>query len=75
LAKVGQLLDAGSKLVWVVDPSRAQAVVYRGTGDVSIVGPAGSLDGETVLPGFSCPLTDVFGERLETIAGAALGSS
>ena len=60
LAKVGQLLDAGSKLVWVVDPSRAHAVVYRETGDVSIVGAAGSLDGETVLPGFSCPLADVF---------------
>ena len=59
LAKVGQLLDAGSKLVWVIDPPRAQAIVYRENGDVTIVGPDGSLDGESVLPGFSCPLAGV----------------
>jgi Uma2 family endonuclease len=60
LAKVGQLLDAGSKLVWVIDPVRARALVYRENGDVSIVGRDGSLDGESVLPGFGCPVADVF---------------
>lgn len=60
LAKVGQLLDAGSKLVWVIDPVRARAVVYRENGDVMIVAPDGALDGETVLPGFTCPIADVF---------------
>ena len=60
LAKVGQLLDAGSRLVWVIDPLRARAIVYRENGDVSIVGPDGSLDGESVLPGFTCPVAEVF---------------
>jgi len=60
LAKVGQWLDAGSRLVWVIDPLRAQAVVYGENGDMTIVSASGSLDGETVLPGFSCLLADVF---------------
>jgi Uma2 family endonuclease len=60
LAKVAQWLDAGSKLVWVIDPTRARAVVYRENGDVAIVAPDGALDGETVLPGFTCPIASVF---------------
>jgi Uma2 family endonuclease len=59
LAKVAQLLDAGSRLVWVVDPIRAKAVVYRENGDITIVGPDDRLDGEDVLPGFGCALAEV----------------
>jgi len=59
LAKVAQLLDAGAKLVWVIDPLRAKAAVYRENGDIAIVGADGRLEGEAVLPGFSCALADV----------------
>jgi Uma2 family endonuclease len=59
LAKVGQWLEAGTQLVWVIDPARRQAQVYRMNGDVTLVGPDGRLGGEDVLPGFSCALTDV----------------
>ena len=60
LAKVGQWLEAGSKLVWVIDPQRTQASVYRDNGDVTIVGPDDYLDAEPVLRGFSSALADVF---------------
>jgi Uma2 family endonuclease len=59
LAKVGQWLDAGTKLVWVIDPTRAEARVYTDAGDLMIVPPNGSLDGGSVLPGFTCTLADV----------------
>src|SRR5690348_6672812 len=35
LAKAGQWLDAGARVVWVIDPLRAHAVIYRETGDVT----------------------------------------
>lgn len=57
LAKVGDWLDAGARLVWVIDPERRLARVYRHDGSETIVGAAESLAGDDVLPGFSCPLT------------------
>lgn len=59
LAKVGQFLDAGTRLIWVIDPQRTEARIYSASGDVSIVGEDGALDGGEVLPGFSCLLSDV----------------
>lgn len=59
LAKVGDWLSAGSRLVWVVDPARRLARVYRADGTESSLSDADALDGEDVLPGLSCPLSDV----------------
>lgn len=59
LEKVGQWLAAGSRLVWVIDPERRQAQVYRPDGTITLVDEAGSLGGEDVLPGFSCTLDEV----------------
>jgi len=59
LAKVAQWLEAGTVLVWVIDPQRAEAYVHRADGSLTIVSGNGMLDGEAVLPGFSCPLADV----------------
>ncbi len=53
LAKVGDWLNAGAALVWIVDPVRRVARVYRADGSESILGADDSLDGEDVLPGFS----------------------
>ena len=60
LEKVGEWLDAGVILVWVVDPDRKSAYVYRSNGSVSTVAPDGELDGDNVLPGFTCRLTELF---------------
>ena len=59
LARVAQWLEAGTRLVWVIDPQRAEARVYRADGSLTIVGEDALLDGEAVLPGFSCPLSEV----------------
>jgi Uma2 family endonuclease len=59
LAKIAQWLEAGTKLVWVIDPRIDEARVYRPDGSLTITGADGALDGEDVLPGFACALKDV----------------
>ena len=59
LEKVGQWLNAGVRLVWVLDPVRREARVYRPDGTVTRAGPEDELDGEDVLTGFRCPLCDL----------------
>jgi Uma2 family endonuclease len=56
LQKVGDWLSAGSRLAWVVDPTPRRARVYRADGSESLLGEGDVLEGEDVLPGFSCRL-------------------
>ena len=59
LAKVADWLSAGTRLVWVLDPDRRVARIYRADGSERLVTAEGSLDGEDVLPGFACPLASI----------------
>ena len=59
LAKVGDWLNAGTRLVWVVDPVRRQAHVYRQDGSEALVAEDGALDGEDVVAGFACALREI----------------
>lgn len=59
LAKVGDWLNAGARLVWVVDPGRRVARVYRQDGSVTLLSESEALNGEDVVPGFACPLASV----------------
>ena len=59
LAKVADWLDAGTRLVWIIDPKRVEARVYRDDGSLSILDANGSLEGEQVLPGFTCSLREI----------------
>ena len=61
LAKIGDWLMAGTRLVWVVDPKRRQVQVYRADGSEVILGEDGVLDGEDVVPGFASHLQDILG--------------
>ena len=60
LAKVADWLDAGTRLVWVVDPIRSAARVYRADGTESVLDASRVLAGEDVLPGFECALEELF---------------
>jgi Uma2 family endonuclease len=57
---VEEYLGAGTRLVWVVDPHVRTVIVYRADG--SIVGrrEKDELDGEDVVPGFRCPVRELF---------------
>jgi Uma2 family endonuclease len=59
LAKVADWLEAGARLVWVVDVERRRARVYRADGSETLMEGDGSLDGEDLLPGLSIPLARV----------------
>ncbi len=56
LTKVADWLSAGTRFVWVIDPDRRMARVYRSDGSETLVTAGQALDGEDVVPGFSCPL-------------------
>jgi len=59
LDKVGEYLEAGVSLVWVIDPEARSAAVHRAPAAVDEVGPEGFLDGAEVVPGFRCPLAQL----------------
>jgi Uma2 family endonuclease len=59
LAKVGDWLTAGSRLVWVVDPGRRVARVYRQDGSETLITERAVLHGEDVVPGFECSLAAI----------------
>jgi Uma2 family endonuclease len=54
-------LDAGAALVWVVNPARGTVTVYRSRSDVETLSAGSELDGGALLPGFRCPVADLFG--------------
>ncbi len=57
--KVLMYMDAGTRMVWVVDPGSRTATVYRSRHDVEIVAEDEELDGGDVLPGLRLPLASV----------------
>ncbi|MGH8567587.1 MAG: Uma2 family endonuclease, partial [Gammaproteobacteria bacterium] len=61
LATVADWLSAGSRLVWVIDPTRRVARVYRQDGSETLIAPGEALQGEDVVPGFECPLDALLG--------------
>ena len=62
LAKVGDLLDAGSQLVWVVNPARQQVTVFSADGSQEVLGAGDFLSGGEVLPGFAYSIAELFAE-------------
>ncbi len=63
--KVKNYLDAGTRLVWVVDPARREVTIHRADGSTTRLSPLDWLDGEAVLPGFRCRIGDVLPSRVE----------
>lgn len=59
LGKIGEWLNAGTPLVWIIDAERRLARVYRQDGTLTVVAENGTLDGEHVVPGFSCSLASI----------------
>jgi Uma2 family endonuclease len=59
-AKVEQLLEAGTRLLWVVNPTLRTVRVYRADRSVALLRSGEVLDGEDVLPGFRCEVKALF---------------
>lgn len=55
-AKVRHWLDAGTRLVWVIDPRKKRATVHCANRASSTLTLDDALDGEDVIPGLTVPL-------------------
>ncbi|HZN41745.1 MAG TPA: Uma2 family endonuclease [Planctomycetota bacterium] len=53
-------LEHGTRLVWIVDGKAKRVTVYRGPRDVVVLGPADTLDGGEVVPGFAVAVAALF---------------
>jgi len=53
-------LDAGARLVWVVDPATRTVTVYRSSTDIETLPQGAELDAPSLLPAFHCPIADLF---------------
>lgn len=58
--KVFEYVNAGAKLVWVIDPQSQRVTEYRSKSDVRNIGRDGRLNGLDVLPGFEMELSRLF---------------
>lgn len=55
------LLDAGTVVVWILDPDAKTVTVHRGGQGAETLGSDDRLTDNNVLPGFSCRVADLFG--------------
>ena len=58
--KIRLWLDAGVRLVVVIYPARQEIVTHHDDGTVQQFGIGDTLALDPVLPGFSCPVADIF---------------
>lgn len=58
--KVCDFLDAGSRMVWIIEPRRRTVMVYRSRDDIRLLTEGDELDGGDVLPGFRFPVAELF---------------
>ena len=58
--KVSEYFEAGSRLVWIIDPETHTAEVYTAPDECRRLKATQSLDGGDVLPGFKLPLKQLF---------------
>ncbi|MBA3946339.1 MAG: Uma2 family endonuclease [Herpetosiphonaceae bacterium] len=58
--KVRSYLRTGARLVWVVYPSSHEVIAYMPDGTALEYGETAILANEEVLPGFRCPVKELF---------------
>jgi Uma2 family endonuclease len=58
--KIGEFLDCGVSLVWLVDPTRETVTVYRSLSQTEQLSPKDVITAEPILPGFSCQVSRFF---------------
>jgi Uma2 family endonuclease len=59
-SKVAEYRSAGVKLIWVISPKSKTVLIRRFDGTCAELNETGTLSGETVLPGFTCPVAELF---------------
>jgi Uma2 family endonuclease len=58
--KIEEWLDAGVKLLWEVYPNSRTIRAHRPDGTITLLRATDTLTAPDILPGFSCPVADLF---------------
>jgi Uma2 family endonuclease len=58
--KIEAWLGAGCTSVWIVDPQLETVTIYRSRNDVVVRTAGEVIEGEPLLPGFSCKVDEIF---------------
>ena len=53
-------LDAGTQIVWVIEPGSKTVTVYRSETNIKLLTREDTLSGEDVVEGFSCQVAQLF---------------
>lgn len=65
LDRVEDYLEAGTRLVWVVQPHRSSVTEYRSRHEIRLLREDEALDGYDVLPGFSVKVAEIFARAID----------
>jgi len=60
LEKVLEYLDAGTQMLWVIEPIIKTVTVYRSRSEIKIFTQNDTLTGEKVIEGFQCAVAEIF---------------
>ena len=58
--KVEDWLDAGTRMVVVINPRKRHVTVYRSKTEVEFLTEADTLNGGAVVPGWRLPVAEIF---------------
>jgi len=58
--KIDAWLNAGVQMLWIVDPFRRTVTIYQPGHDPTLLGGHGILEGDPIIPGFRCPVAEIF---------------
>ena len=58
--KIGEFLECGVPIVWLVDPKRETVTVYKSLSETRQFSADDNLTAEPVLPGFTCKVSKFF---------------
>ena len=58
--KIGEYLECGVPLVWLIDPATETVTVYRSLSQTEQLSAQDTINAEPILPGSSCPVSRFF---------------
>ena len=64
--KIEEYRKAGVKLIWVVVPNTKTVTIHRLDGSTQELRESDELSGEEVIPGFRCPVAEIFRTPVRT---------
>jgi len=60
VGKALEYLDAGTQMVWVIEPIAKTVIVYRSPDDIKLFTKNDTFTGEDVVEGFQCAVAEIF---------------